>query len=416
MGPLSGIKVIDLTTVLMGPFATQYMGDFGADVIKVESPAGDTIRAIGPSPSPTMGPLFLNSNRSKRSIVLNLKTPEGREILLDLCREADVLVYNVRPAAMKRLGLSWEDVSAVNPRLIYAGLYGYGQNGRYAARPAYDDLIQGGSALAHLFTISGSAEPRYVPATIADRVVGLTGLSGILAAIIERSRSGVGQRVDVPMFETMVNLVLCDHLGGLTFDPPAGPAGYTRLLAANRRPLKTADGHLCALVYTDDQWRRFLAAIDREDLPQTDTRFASFGTRIDNIDHVYGWLAEVFLTRTSSEWMDLLDAADVPVMAMHTLQSVLSDPHLVESGFFDHVDHPSEGRMLRMANPVQMSATPAQAGRHAPLLGEHTVEVLEELGISPERIARLLGDGVATAADAADADGNGWRYGERRSV
>ena len=299
MGSLSGIKVIDLTSVLMGPFATQYLGDFGADVVKVESPAGDMVRSIGPSRSSTMGPLFLNSNRSKRSVVLNLKTPEGRELLLDLCRDADVLVYNVRPAAMKRLGLSWEEVSAVNPRLIYAGLYGYGQKGRYAARPAYDDLIQGGAGLPHLFMLSGADEPRYVPAAIADRIVGLTGLSGILAAIIERNRSGRGQRVDVPMFETMVNLILCDHLGGLTFDPPAGHGGYSRLLAANRRPLKTADGHICALVYTDEQWQRFLAAIGRDDLPQSDTRFASFGARIENVAHVYGWLGEIFLSRTS---------------------------------------------------------------------------------------------------------------------
>ena len=416
MGPLSGIKVIDLTSVLMGPFATQYLGDFGADVIKVEPPAGDMVRSIGPARSPTMGPLFLNSNRSKRSIVLDLKAPEGRDLLLDLCRDADVMVYNVRPAAMKRLALSWEDLHAVNPRLIYAGLYGYGQKGRYATRPAYDDLIQGGAMLPHLFMLSGAAEPRYVPAAVADRIVGLTGLSGILAAIIERNRSGRGQRVDVPMFETMVNLILCDHLGGLTFDPPTGDAGYARLLAANRRPLKTADGHICALVYTDDQWQRFLAAIGREDLLRADSRFASFGARIDNVSHVYGWLAGIFLTRTSGEWIDLLDTADVPVMAMHTLESVMSDPHLMDAGFFRHVDHPVEGRMLAMANPIQMSATPVGMTRHAPMLGEHTVEVLEELGVSPERIARLLDRGVAASAGAADIDEAGWSYGERRSV
>lgn len=416
MGPLSGIKVIDLTSVLMGPFATQYLGDFGADVIKVESPAGDMVRSIGPARSPTMGPLFLNSNRSKRSIVLNLKAPEGRDLLLDLCRDADVLVYNVRPAAMKRLGLSWEELQAVNPKLIYAGLYGYGQKGRYATRPAYDDLIQGGAMLPHLFMLSGAEQPRYVPAAIADRIVGLTGLSGILAAIIERNRSGRGQRVDVPMFETMVNLILSDHLGGLTFDPPTGDGGYARLLAANRRPLQTADGHICALVYTDDQWQRFLAAIGREDLPLSDARFASFGARIDNVAHVYGWLAEIFLSRTSGEWIDMLDGADVPVMAMHTLESVLQDPHLMDAGFFRHVDHPGEGRLLAMANPIEMSATPVEMSRFAPMLGEHTVEVLQELGISPERIGELLDRGVAASAGAGDVDEAGWSYGERRSV
>jgi len=419
MGPLSGIRVIDLTSVLMGPFATQYLGDFGADVIKVEPPSGDMVRGIGPSHSPGMGPLFLNSNRSKRSVVLNLKTSEGRVLLLDLCRDADVMVYNVRPAAMRRLGLSWEEVHAVNPRLIYAGLYGYGQQGRYAARPAYDDLIQGGATLSHLFMLSGSEEPRYVPAAIADRIVGLTGLSGILAAIIERNRSGRGQRVDVPMFETMVHFVLSDHLGGLSFVPPVGPGGYARLLAENRRPLPTADGHVCALVYTNDQWRRFLEAIGKSDLMQTDGRFATFEARMENLTHVNGWLAEIFRTRTSGEWIDLLDAADVPVMAMHTFETVLQDPHLADASFFRRVEHPSEGTTLTMANPIELSATPVEINRFAPMLGEHTVEVLQELGISPDRIANLLERGIAMTAGDCVAPALGEaarRFGDDRTV
>ncbi|WP_352936445.1 CoA transferase [Mesorhizobium sp. M0938] len=394
------MKVIDLTSVLMGPYATQYMGDFGADVIKIEPPAGDLMRNVGPSRSPTMGPLFLNANRSKRSVVLNLKAAEGRELLLELCRGADVMVYNVRPAAMKRLGLSWEEVRAVNPRLIYAGLYGYGQQGRYAARPAYDDLIQGGATLSHLFVLSGSGEPRYVPTAIADRVVGLAALSGILAAIIERNRSGVGQRVDVPMFETMVSFILSDHLGGLTFDPPLDHGGYARQLARDRRPLPTADGHVCALVYTDDHWRRFLKAVGHDDLMDTDSRFASFDARIRNVSFVYGWLADIFKTRTSGEWIDLLDEADVPVMEMHTFETVLRDPHLADVGFFNTIDHPTEGRTITMANPVQMSATPVEITRFAPMLGEHTVEVLRELGVPPDRISSLLDRGVVAAATA----------------
>lgn len=385
----------------MGPYATQYMGDFGADVIKVEPPSGDLVRNAGPSRSPAMGPLFLNANRSKRSVVLNLKSPEGRALLLDLCRGADVLVYNVRPAAMKRLGLSWEEVRTVNPRLIYAGLYGYGQQGRYAMRPAYDDLIQGGATLSHLFMLSGSTEPRYVPAAIADRVVGLTALGGILAAIIERNRSGVGQRVDVPMFETMVSFILSDHLGGLSFDPPLDDGGYARQLARDRRPLPTADGHICALVYTDDHWRRFLAAIGRGDLMEADKRFATFGARNENVSFVYGWLAEIFRTRTSGEWIDLLDAADVPVMAMHTLETVLRDPHLADVGFFNVVEHPSEGRTVAMSNPVQMSATPVEITRYAPKLGQHTVEILRELEVEPDRISSLIDRGIVAASDIA---------------
>lgn len=399
IGPLAGIKVIDLTSVLMGPYATQYLGDYGADVIKIEPPAGDVVRKAGPARSPDMGPLFLNANRSKRSVVLNLKAPEGRDLLLDLCRDADVLVYNVRPAAMSRLGLSFEDVQAVNPRLIYAGLYGYGQNGRYATRPAYDDLIQGASGLAHLFTLSGGGQPRYVPNALADRVVGLTALGAILAALVERNRSGKGQRVDVPMFETMTSFVLGDHLGGLTFDPPLDRGGYARQLARDRRPMQTADGHVCALVYTDDHWRRFLAAIGQPELMDADERFSSFASRNENIDHVYGWLAEMFLTRTSAEWTELLDRADIPVVAMHTLETVLGDPHLADVAFFRHVDHPTEGRILSVSNPVQMSQTPVAVTRHAPALGEHTIEVLRETGLAEDRIVDLIERGVAGAAD-----------------
>ncbi|TKT74802.1 CoA transferase [Aquamicrobium sp. LC103] len=408
MGPLSGLKVIDLTAVLMGPYATQFLGDFGADVIKVEPPSGDLVRSIGPGRSPSMGPIFLNANRSKRSIVVNLKTAEGRLLLLDLCREADALVYNIRPAAMARLGLSYEEVSAINPRIIYAGLYGYGQDGRYARRPAYDDLIQGGATLPYLFMLSGSSEPRYVPSAIADRIVGLTALSGILAALLERDRSGRGQRVDVPMFETMVGFILGDHLGGLTFDPPLDAGGYARQLARDRRPFRTADGHVCALVYTDDHWRRFLEAIGQPDLMQTDPRFASFGARMEHVAHVYGWLTELFATRSSAEWIALLDETDIPVMAMHSFETVLEDPHLAEVGFFQRVEHPSEGEIVTMANPVRMSATPVETRRLAPRMGEHTVEVLRELGADEDRISTLLERGiVAAAAQPASQDERG---------
>lgn len=390
MGPLAGLKVIDLTAVLMGPYATQFLGDFGADVIKVEPPRGDLVRTIGPGKSPRMGPIFLNANRSKRSIVVDLKTPEGLELLLDMCRDADILVYNVRPAAMARLGLSYEKVSAVNPRIIYAGLYGYGQDGEYASRPAYDDLIQGGAVIGHLFMLSGAPEPRYVPAAIADRIVGLTALGGILAAVVERYRTGEGRQVDVPMYETMVGFILGDHLGGLTYDPPAGPGGYPRQLARDRRPFQTADGYVCALVYTDDHWDRFLAAIGQPDLRETDPRFASFSSRMDNIAHVYGWLSELFLTRTSSEWIALLDENDIPVMAMHTFETVLEDPHLKQVGFFQHVEHPTEGNIISMANPVRMSGKPLPIERLAPQLGENTVEVLREMGLSEATIKELL--------------------------
>lgn len=396
MGPLAGLRVIDLTSVVMGPYATQFLGDFGADVIKVEAPAGDLIRAIGPARHPDMGPMFMNSNRSKRSIAIDLKAPQGKALLLRLCRDADILVYNLRPAAMARLGLSYAEVSAANPRLIYAGLYGYGQDGPYAARPAYDDLIQGGATVAHLFQSSGSADPRYIPTAVADRVVGLVALSAILAAVIARQTTGRGQRVDVPMFETMVAFVLSDHLGGLSYDPPLDRGGYARQLAPNRRPLKTANGHVCALIYTDDHWRRFLTAMGEPER-MDDPRFGSFVGRNGNYDLVYGWLLDKFETRTSEEWIELLDSIDVPVMAMHTFESVMRDPHLQAVNFFRHVTHPTEGGIVSMANPVRLSDTPAEPPRLAPNFAEHTLEVLREAGLSQPEIDALLRDKVVVA-------------------
>lgn len=389
MGPLEGIRVIDLTSVVMGPYATQFLAEFGADVVKVEAPSGDLVRAIGPARHPGMGPMFLNSNRGKRSITLDLKTPEGRELVLELARNADVLAYNVRPAAMARLGLSFEVLAEVNPRLIYAGLYGYGQSGPYAARPAYDDLIQGGATLPHLFRLSGDEEPRYVPSAVGDRVVGLAGVAGILAALVARGRTGRGQRVDIPMFETMVQFVLSDHLGGLSYDPPLDGGGYARQLAPNRRPLKTADGYICALVYTDEHWRRFLTAVGETE-KLSDPRFAGYAARGANIDHVYGWMLEVFLTRTSAEWQALFEEIDVPVMQMHDFESVLSDPHLTAVDFFARVDHPTEGPIRVMRNPVTLSDTPATLPRPAPRQGEHSRELLREAGLSEARIEDLF--------------------------
>ena len=396
MGPLAGLRVIDLTSVVMGPYATQFLGDFGADVVKVEAPAGDLIRSIGPSRHPDMGPMFLNANRSKRSIAINLKSPEGKALLLRLCKDADVLVYNVRPAAMARLGLSFEEVSAVNPRIIYAGLYGYGQDGPYAARPAYDDLIQGGATVAHLFRSSGSADPRYIPSAVADRVVGLMALSAILAAVVARQTTGKGQRVDVPMFESMVSFILSDHLGGLSYDPPLDRGGYARQLAPNRRPLKTANGHVCALIYTDDHWRRFLTEIGEPER-MDDPRFGSFRGRNGNYDVVYAWLLEKFETRTSEDWIALLDRIDVPVMAMHDFESIMQDPHLQAVNFFRHVTHPTEGAMVSMANPVRMSDTPVDPPRLAPNFAEHTLEVLREAGLSQPEIDALVRDKVVLA-------------------
>ncbi|WP_306155115.1 CaiB/BaiF CoA-transferase family protein [Roseovarius sp. MMSF_3281] len=388
MGPLDGLRILDLTTVLMGPYATQILGDYGAQVIKVEAPGGDVVRQIGPSRSPDMGPLYLNANRSKRDIALDLKNEKSREAILKLVEDADILVTNIRPRAMARLGLSYEELAAVNPRLIYAALVGYSQAGPYAERPAYDDLIQGGSCIAHSFVRAGG-KPAYVPAAIADRIVGISAINAILAAVIERSRSGIGQKVEVPMFETMVSMVMSDHMGGLTFDPPMDSGGYARHLSRDRRPYQTRDGYVCALIYNDGHWQRFFKEIGRSDIPENDNRFASFSSRMANIDFVYASLGEIIRTKTTAEWLEVFERADVPAMPMHSFESVIEDPHLDATGFFQTVDHPTEGKLRQMAVPACFSRTPAKPERLAPRLGEHGPEILSEVGFSDVEIAEL---------------------------
>jgi crotonobetainyl-CoA:carnitine CoA-transferase CaiB-like acyl-CoA transferase len=395
MGPLHGIRIIDMTSVLMGPFASQTLGDMGADVIKVESPQGDLVRQIGPARHEDMGPIFLNTNRNKRSVVLDLKHPAGVRALKRLLADADVLMYNVRPQAMARLGLDYEAVSAINPRIVYAGLFGFGQDGPYAARPAYDDLIQGAATLPHLIARATGGIPRYVPTAMADRIVGQTAVGAILASLLARGRTGRGDRVDIPMFETMVAFVLGDHLGGLTYEPPLDGGGYARQLSPERRPYRTSDGYICALVYNDKQWQGFLKAIGREALADQDERFATFANRSRNIDFVYGTLSRIFEERTTAQWMSLLEEADVPFMPMHDLHSVLHDPHLEATGFFTTVEHPSEGTIRTMRMPVNWANSTADEPLPAPRLGENTREVLVEAGFSAAEIDALVASGAA---------------------
>jgi crotonobetainyl-CoA:carnitine CoA-transferase CaiB-like acyl-CoA transferase len=393
MGPLQGIKVVDMTTVLMGPYATQMLGDYGADVIKVESPDGDVTRQIGPTRHPGMGPVFLNTNRSKRSVCLDLKKPAGREAVLRLIAGADVLVYNVRPQAMARLQLGYDVVSQINPRLIYAGVFGFGQEGPYAAKPAYDDLIQGATALPALMAQTSDGVPRYVPNALVDRIVGLTAVGAISASLVHRDRTGQGQRVDIPMFETMAGFVMGDHMGGLTYDPPLDKGGYARHLSPDRRPYKTLDGYICVIVYNDKQWENFFKATGRDDL-RSNPKFATFAGRATNIDVVYAELARILETKTTAEWNQILEKADVPVMPMHDLESLLQDPHMVATGVFPVVDHPTEGRIRSMTASARWSETKVEPSRLAPRLGELSAEVLREAGYSDDEIAAMLRDGV----------------------
>ena len=389
-GPLAGVRVLDLTSVLMGPFASQNLGDMGADVIKIEAPQGDLVRQIGPARHDGMGPVFLNANRNKRSVVLDLKSHDGMAALHKLIADADVLMYNVRPQAMARLGLGYEAVKALNPRIIYAGLFGYGQDGPYAARPAYDDLIQGACALPHLIAKASGGIPRYVPNALCDRIVGLTGVGAILASLLARERTGQGDRIDIPMFETMVAFIMGDHMGGLTFDPPLDGGGYARQLSSQRRPYRTQDGYICALVYNDKQWQGFLREIGREALMRDDERFASYAQRTQHIDHVYDVLAGIFEERTTAEWVAILERADVPFMPMHSLQSLMQDPHLVATGFFTDVMHPTEGAIKSPRNPVTWTHHKPAPPRAVPTLGQHTAEVLRELGYSESQVQAMV--------------------------
>jgi crotonobetainyl-CoA:carnitine CoA-transferase CaiB-like acyl-CoA transferase len=403
MGPLKGVKVIDMTTVLMGPYATQMLGDYGADVIKVENLEGDVTRLIGPARHHGMGPVFLNTNRSKRSIALDLKKPSGRDAVLRLLKSADVLIYNVRPQAMARLQLGYDVVSKVNPRLIYAGVFGFGQDGPYAAKPAYDDLIQGATALPALIARTGDGTPRYVPNALVDRIVGLTAVGAICASLVHRDRTGHGQRLDIPMFETMASFVMGDHMGGLTYEPPLDKGGYLRHLSRDRRPYKTSDGHVCVIVYNDKQWENFFKATGRDDL-RSNPVFATFAGRATNIDTVYAELARIFEMKTTAEWLKLLTGADVPVMPMHDLESILQDPHLAATGFFPVVDHPSEGKIRSMKASAQWSETPVEPSRLAPRLNEHGLEILGEAGFSADEIAVLVREGATMATSDLATD------------
>jgi crotonobetainyl-CoA:carnitine CoA-transferase CaiB-like acyl-CoA transferase len=398
---LAGVRVLDLSRLVAGNMLTQVLGDFGADVIKVEPPEGDVMRHNAPLRSKGMGHIFMNANRNKRSVVLDLKQDAGREACLAIARGADVLVYNIRPQAMARLKLSYEAVRAVNPRLIYVGAFGYSQRGPYAAKAAYDDLIQGATGLPWLLKEAGAESPRYVPATMADRTVGLHIVNAVCAALYRREKSGRGQRIDVPMFESLLQTVMGEHMGGYTYVPEAGeqrgPIGYARMLAKERLPYETKDGYVCVLVYNDKQWRAFFALIGRPEL-LADPRYATPTARSQNFDESNRLVAEAMRTRSTAEWIEALEAADIPVQRMNSLSDIVTDPHLAAIGYFREVEHPSEGRIRSMAVPSEWSESAPGYRRHAPRLGEHTREVLREAGLADSAIEQLIAAGAAQAA------------------
>jgi crotonobetainyl-CoA:carnitine CoA-transferase CaiB-like acyl-CoA transferase len=392
-GPLEGVRVVDLTSVVVGPLATQILADHGAEVIKVESKAGDLVRVMnGRSVTPGMGAKFLHLNRNKRSIVLDLKHPAGLAALKKLLARADVMLWNNRPASMARLKLSYADVRAVNPRIIYCGLFGFGQDGRYRDKPAYDTIIQGAGGMAALHH-RAAGEPRFVPMVVADKVVGLIAVQMIAMALYGRARTGEGCAIEIPMFENLVKFVLEEHLYLKTFEPPLGETGDPRLLDPLNRPLPTRDGWISLSANTDEQAFGLFDAIGRPEL-KSDPRFSSVEARFANVKEYFRIRAEALKTKTTGEWLELLGRADVPAMPYHTLDALLEDPHLQDVGFFELKDHPTEGRTRSMRLPNKWSSGTRREWSPAPKLGQHSVEVLREAGYDAAAIESMIAAGA----------------------
>lgn len=395
-GPLHGVRVLELTSVVLGPWACQMLGDLGADVVKVEPPGGDSNRQLGPARHPGMAALFLTCNRNKRSLVLDLKQDAGRGAALKLAARADVLVHNYRPKALERLGLGYESVRTVNPRIVFCGTYGYGRRGPYADRAAYDDSIQAASGIAMLSARMGE-EPRYLPTVVADKTTALAAVSAVVAGLFHRERTGEGQEIEVPMYETLVSYLMAEHLYGHAFEPALGPAGYRRLLSRNRRPFKTKDGYLAVLPYLNEHWKVFCETVGRADLA-SDPRFLTLVSRLEHIDEVYGEVGQVIATRTTADWLATFTPTSVPVMIVNTLEDLLEDEHLRAVGYWSFADHPTEGRLRLPGIPLGFSATPGDVRRLPPRLGEHSREVLREAGLSDAEIESMIASGATRTA------------------
>jgi len=393
-GPLSGFRILDLTAVVLGPYATQILGDMGADVIKVEAPSGDMTREIGPRKKPGMAPIHLTIGRNKRSLVLDLKQSKAVDVLKQLAAATDVFVHSMRPHTIERLGLGYDDLKTVRPDVVYCGTYGFGADGPYAKRPAYDDMIQGMCGIADLVGKMTAGAPRYVPTIVADKTVGLFVANAILAALLHRERTGQGQAIEVPMFETMVSYVMVEHLWDRSANPDNGDLGYVRMMAQSRRPYRTLDGYICVLAYTDKHWKTFFELAKRPELGD-DPRFVSIATRTENIAELYSIAEEFTRERTTQEWLTILEQAQIPAGPVNSLEDLMTDPHLLEQGLFQKFAHPSIGETLQIRPPVKFSKSPASLSRHAPLLGEHTMEVLREAGLSESHIEQLIREGAA---------------------
>jgi crotonobetainyl-CoA:carnitine CoA-transferase CaiB-like acyl-CoA transferase len=387
-GPLEGVKILELTAVVLGPWACQQLADMGAEVIKVEPPYGDSNRSLGASRNPKMSALYLTCNRNKRSLILDLKQPSAREAVMKIAKDVDIVIHNNRPQVMTKLGLEYKDFKEVNENIIYCGTYGYGKAGPYGAKGALDDSIQSISGIAWL-TQMVQGEPRYLPTIVCDKTTGLYVVNAVCAALFHREKTGEGQEIEVPMFESMVYFNMAEHLWGNVFEPPIGKAGYTRLMSHHRKPYKTLDGYIAILPYLDAHWKKFCELAGREDLLE-DPRFTTLADRVGNIDDTYEETANTMATKTTQEWLDMFGATSVPTNAVNTLDGLLDDPHLKEVGFWQELDHPTEGKLRMTKYPVNFSATPVENKRHQPVMGEHSVEILREAGLSDVEIQVML--------------------------
>ena len=386
--------------MVLGAYATSLLGDMGADIIKVESPSpkngagGDIMRWAGDTPSGErngLGPIYMTINRNKRSVLLDLKQDSAREALLKLISTADVFAANIRYEGLKRLGLSYEDVRKVKPDIVYVIGTGYGEDGVYGGRPAYDDLIQAASGIASMASeVDGDPRPRFFPTLVADKTTGLFMANAILSALFHKERTGTGQFVEVPMMESMVSFLLTEHLYGHTYEPPTGPIGYVRVTAPDRKPYRTSDGYIAILPYSDKQWRDFFSLGGKPDLFETDIRFNTYENRTRNIRHLYAMVEDVTSLKSTEEWMTLLTNADIPCARVNRLGDLMQDPHLQSVGLFEKRTHPVEGSYWSIRHPVTYGETPASIRRDPPLLGENTQEVFRELGLNDDEIEKLL--------------------------
>lgn len=406
-GPLAGIRVVDLTSVVFGPYATQNLGDMGADVVKIEAPEGDIARWLVPMKTPGMAGIFMNTNRNKRSIVLDLKQPAGRTALIKIVAGADVFVHNLRPQAIAKLKLTYADLKAANGKLIYCNAWGFGRRGPYAERPAYDDVIQAMCGIAELSRLQTGNAPALAPTIMADKTSGMFLTNAVLLGLVHRLRTGEGQEIEVPMFESMVSFVMAEHLAGEVFQPPVktnnGTMGYDRVLAPNRKPSRTADGYMTVLPYTDKHWVSFFTAAGRPELAR-DPRFSTVAERSRNVRDLYALVADLMPAHTTARWLELLAQADIPHVAVKSLDELLDDPHLREVGFWKRYEHPTEGQLRTTDVPLQFSASPGDPLRRPPpRLGEQTREILAEAGMSGQEIDALLTSKAAVEAPGGDS-------------